>query len=673
MPPDPSPRVLLLAAALALLAPPAHGEWAANGVPVCTAFGDQQSPLMVSDGVGGCYVVWQDGRGSSPSDVYAQRLTADGNPAPGWTLDGVPVCVAPGTVFSLGVAPDGEGGLLVAWGEWPGQFSEEGNVHAQRLLADGAVAPGWPVNGVPVSVQPGEQGLPTITGDGAGGAYIVWQDENTNPQEVYLQRLLADGTVAPGWPALGQPVCPIPARRGAPAPLATMEGGDVIVAYADARDAPADPGDIYAIRFTRSGTVAGGWPAEGISVCRAPGTIGVFGLALDGSGGVYVAWPDLRTTPPNDPYNTDYFNIYAQRVTGAGAIAAGWPTDGFPVCTAAHSQQEMDIAVDGAGGLLLSWSDYRDAFGEQRSDLYVQRLAPEGAVAAGWPANGKRGSTAPGYQLSTAIAPDGEGGAYVAFESLDGYHKIYAQHLTGSGTLAPGWPAAGTRLSTTTTSQQRPDLVSDGMGRAIAVWDDTRTSPNAYDIYAQRLGADGPTATLVSLASAEATAERVRLVWHSAEGAVSQGTVYRRTEQEEWRALGTTQADGSGALAFEDHAVSRGERYAYRLGYATADGEQLTAETWVVVPLAFQFALAAVHPHPVVDDLTVAYSLTSSASARLELYDISGRRVLTRELASQPGTFRLRVTEARALTAGIYWLRLGQGAQSASRRVVLIR
>jgi len=65
----------------ALLPRPALGSWptdAAVNLPVCTATGDQYSPVVVTDGAGGAIVVWLDRRNATPPHVYAQRITTFG-------------------------------------------------------------------------------------------------------------------------------------------------------------------------------------------------------------------------------------------------------------------------------------------------------------------------------------------------------------------------------------------------------------------------------------------------------------------------------------------------------------------------------------------------------------------------------------------------------------------
>jgi hypothetical protein len=91
-------------------------------------------------------------------------------------------------------------------------------------------------------------------------------------------------------------------------------------------------------------------------------------------------------------------------------------------------------------------------------------------------------------------------------------------------------------------------------------------------------------------------------------------------------------------------------------------------------PAPMVFALDPVRPNPTRGSQLVArFSLSSSNSARLELLDVGGRRVIARELgrltAGHHHHFELR--EADRLAPGLYLLRLTQGTESRIRRVVL--
>jgi hypothetical protein len=663
-------RVLLLCAFIlggaATLQPADALAWQADGVPVCTNPGDQAYPLMIADGAGGVFLAWIDGRNGF-DDVYAQHVTGSGAIAPGWPDDGLAVCTAPDLQGVTDLVTDSAGGLFLVWDDYRNQGAGV-DVYAHHVLANGIVDPNWPVNGLAIAAYPGEQRDDDLAPDGQGGVFIVWDDfrNGAASRDVYMQHVNANGTLAAGWPAGGRTICTVPAVRAAPRILADGSGG-AFVAWNDRRNTAQTSLDLYALRVTSAGDPASGWTAAGVAVCTAAGGQAVRGIITDGSGGFYLDWQDWRTAPPNDPAGPQYGHVYMQHMTGDGAIVTGWPADGLGVCTATGGQQSLSLEVDGAGGALVAWFDHRDA----NPGVYLARLLTTGALAPGWPANGLQVSTAGGFQELPDVAADGTGGAYVSFVDLNTY-QARAQHITGGGTLAPGWPPTGVRLAFTLGQQSNPSIASDGLGSAIVAWDDTRNGFNR-DIFAQQLVPNGPTATLVSLMSADAQTDHVRLTWLASDPSQLVATVQRRTETTDWVPLGTIYPDGSGQLIYEDRDVIPRSRYGYRLSYPDGGAVTMTSETWVNIP-GLVFALAGFTPNPTFGEPVVTFSLPVAGPATLELYDVQGRTVLRREVGSfGVGRHRMKLDARGALPAGVYALRLRQGERQALVRAVVMR
>ena len=70
--------------------------------------------------------------------------------------------------------------------------------------------------------------------------------------------------------------------------------------------------------------------------------------------------------------------------------------------------------------------------------------------------------------------------------------------------------------------------------------------------------------------------------------------------------------------------------------------------------------------------LTVTFSLARSSPARLELLDVSGRRVAAREVGSLgPGHHQVQLGDDRPLPSGMYFVRLSQGMNVAVRRATI--
>jgi hypothetical protein len=82
-------------------------------------------------------------------------------------------------------------------------------------------------------------------------------------------------------------------------------------------------------------------------------------------------------------------------------------------------------------------------------------------------------------------------------------------------------------------------------------------------------------------------------------------------------------------------------------------------------------ALERVRPTPSRGVLGVDLSLPDARPARLELIDIAGRRVATRELAGR-GPGRHHVELARGLRAGVYLVRLVQGDLARTLKAVVL-
>jgi hypothetical protein len=102
------------------------------------------------------------------------------------------------------------------------------------------------------------------------------------------------------------------------------------------------------------------------------------------------------------------------------------------------------------------------------------------------------------------------------------------------------------------------------------------------------------------------------------------------------------------------------------------EGEVLGGEVWVDVPAGLAFALRGVTPNPVSGPLRVEFSLRTGASAQLELIDVAGRILRSRDLADfGPGEHVVTFDTDRA-HPGVYFLRLIQGAQTQVRRAVRI-
>ncbi len=165
--------------------------------------------------------------------------------------------------------------------------------------------------------------------------------------------------------------------------------------------------------------------------------------------------------------------------------------------------------------------------------------------------------------------------------------------------------------------------------------------------------------------------DRVTLNWSGIDpgGAV---LVSRTPNDTAWVAVASLAADIAGHVSFTDRDVEPGRRYGYALTYP--GGLQRFGEAWVTVPPAPGFALRGLQPNPARTQVSVAFTLPVAASARVQLVDILGRRVVDRVLTGLgPGPHVVSLDEARALPPGLHFVRLTCGGRTLSARGVFVR
>ncbi len=647
-------RTLLpLALALPLLAgADARAAWLPNGTPICTEPHEQDLVAAVPDGAGGAVIVYADDRDAGhPGAIYAQRVLVDGSIAPGWPLDGRPVCVD-GRAEYITAVPDGEGGALVFW--------NTSDLFAQHVTGAGTIAPGWGACGLTVCAGPLVEYVAAAIPDGAGGAFVAWQDNRADESDIYVQHIGGSGALA--WAATGMPACRAHGFQSGPK-LVSDGGSGIYVTWEDGRTATTR---VYGQHVDATGSIVAGWPTDG----RPMGT-GIDGqympaLAGDGAGGAYFAWSWSS--------NHAVFHPMLQRLTAAGTVVAGWPASGVQLCNLYESQTLPSLVEDGGGGVFVTWLDWRDFVNpELNYDLYAQHVLASGALAPGWPVNGTPVCTAPRNQQDFVTTSDRAGGLLLAWQ--DGRNgtndDVFAQRLDPGGQVAMGWSPDGNALTSAPGYQQFPRIVPSAPGGAIVAWTDSRVGfeVSQRDIYAARTLDDAVVAARLALVSVVTEPGRVRLLWEGTTGFPA--TLERCGGASAWRTLAMLDPDGQGRYAFEDRDVAAGERYGYRLALGAGSGARRTEETWVEVPAALALGLEVAETNPAAGRVAFDVTLPDGTDGRLRLFDVSGREVVAREVGGA-GRRRIEI-DARRIAPGLYFARLSHAGRSVVARACVIR
>ena len=121
--------------------------------------------------------------------------------------------------------------------------------------------------------------------------------------------------------------------------------------------------------------------------------------------------------------------------------------------------------------------------------------------------------------------------------------------------------------------------------------------------------------------------------------------------------------------------TERGSNFRFGIPHITSALNLHTDATTSITPGAgLAFRMDAPTPNPSSGAFVCGIALPSGAPARLEVFDISGRRVLEREVGSLgPGTHRVSLAGAATMSPGVYGVTLTQAGRRAATRVVLTR
>ncbi len=650
---------------IALLLPSeSRAQWTAKGVPVCASPNIGELPLVASDGSGGCYVAWVDDTdgGRENPRAFIQHLAATGRIDSRWASRGLTCCtvVSPQVVREL--EPDGSGGVFVLWTD--ARNPDTVGVYVTRITAGGAVSLGWPTDGLRLTTH-FQNYAPKAFLDGHGGLYVSVEDERNifSPSglDLYLQHVDSTGKLAAGWPADGKPIAIAPSDQDSYSACRDPRGGFYFV-WGNTHTGVFTG---YAQHLNSNGDPAPGWPSGGKAILSNFG-LGTISLRPDGAVFATAGRPGSHSFFDGDFYSVAF--------DSTGALIPAFAAGPKPLAIAAGDQRELVAAPDGSGGLYAAWVDNRDYF--TRGDaFYLQHLDANGVPLPGWVPNGIPVILGAGGIGNGLLVTDSQGGVYTIAQGALAVDVVWAARRLPSGAVAPSWAPFGEPITTSADAQDYPSLAADDRGGAFVAYESTGFGKPGPEIFVQHLSTDAPVAVDVSLVSTQVRADDVELDWFapgSSPGA--EFTLERATGPlGAWSTIAAPQSDGTGHLRFDDQGLTPSTRYGYRLGRASSSGIAYTSETWLSTPPAARFALTGARPNPAPrGHLQVAFVLPSAEPASLELYDLGGRRVATQTVGVLgAGEHVLELHPAGALDAGIYWLRLSQGTQRATTRVVV--
>lgn len=624
-------------------------------------------------------------------------ISVDSN---GWEF---PICTAPETQGSPQVIEDGTGGAIFTWYDDRGPDTD---IYAQKI--DGAGNIQWAYNGIAVCGYADSQTDPLLVTDGAGGAVIVWRDYRVPTYQIFAQRVDLDGVLQ--WNADGVLITTVEELFSEFEVVPDGDGGVITTWGDDWGDEVGANGKLFIQRTDQNGLLS--WGANGVAVCTTLTYMSSPKMVSDGTGGAVVSWGDGRAGAGG---------IYAQRYDSSGE--AKWAEDGVPICTPTGGILAM--TTDGSGGAVISWAGIDGV-------IYAQRVNSNGSVQ--WTVNGVAVGNWVGSSANLCMAPDGAGGAVLAWEDASrgwGQEDIYAQRVLGNGSI--GWEVGGVPACTLMTSQVDPNICTDGSGGAIVTWRDYRSY---QEIYSQRIDSDGVTQcepdgyvvtpgpwTHAWHQSASDGAGGAFVTWRDKRGGekdiyatrISNACGFVPTLLENSSAFydeneiviqwslsdvgdgdrfSVTRANGTGSqftelallevrtdkltYIYRDADCMPGSTYRYRVELLDDIETRILFETGPIVTPYSSTTLHQNHPNPFNPTTTISFTLPESMPANLSIYNIEGKLIKTitdqfLDAGSHVSVWDGTDTRGNAVSSGIYFYCLKAGKTVLVKKMLLMK
>ncbi len=563
------------------------------------------------------------------------------------------------------------------------------------VIMSPVVSLAWQENGVVICDDPSSQSNPRIASDDLYGAIITWVDHRGGSYDIYAQRVDSSGTRQ--WtPVNGVVICDAVGTQKSCKIVHDGSDGAIITWRNDNAD-----WNIYAQRVNSLG--ARQWsPLDGVLICidDGPHSLWHYETVADGSGGAIIIWKDTEGAGVPGI-------IYAQKVNSSGTLL--WGSSGKVVSDASEHAKNPVAVTDGAGGAIIVWWDERTG-GD--FDIYAQKIDSSGNRQ--WGLSDLCVCDAVNDQQKSKIASDGSGGAIIAWDDdVNGngsFYKVYAQRVNSSGILE--WDPNGVCICNEISVY--PEIVADGSGGAIIVWQDYRSGSN-LDIYVQRVDSSGISQWGANgICNVTGNQTNHKIIADGLGGAVitwdderdgrrdiyvqrvdSNGSIHAGWTSNGVLICDTTGAssfgiypqivtDGSGGaiITWEDlrNPANNGDIYAQRI---TADGNVGIEEKAIIRHWATGISVE-VYPNPSFEKISIRYSIHdarySMHDISLHIYDAAGR--LIRDLSNNLASCILNHVSVvswdgtddygHKLPAGIYFVRFKAGDLQAVEKILIV-
>jgi hypothetical protein len=287
-----------------------------------------------------------------------------------------------------------------------------------------------------------------------------------------------------------------------------------------------------------------------------------------------------------------------------------------------------------------------------------------------------------GYQERPQIISDGVGGAIVTWgDYRSGNPDIYAQRVNASGVIPDSsWVPDGVPLCAAVGDQYYPQIASDGAGGAIVAWEDLRCGSW---IYAQRIRASGDiVATALQNYSAAMVGASIRITWAVSEIDEGARFLISRASGPGWNYMaleGAAIVKERLSFTFTDSDCLPGSTYKYRVE-CEVEGtlRRVLFETAAITMPPLPVTLYQNHPNPFNPQTVIRFYLPEAQEILLDVYDVAGERVARiaagrKEKGYHEVRWDGRNSSGEVCSSGVYFSRLKAGKSTISRKMLIMR
>jgi hypothetical protein len=579
------------------------------------------------------------------------------------------------------------------------EMTEEIYNQLQTLPPYGIVSPliYWssdPNENIPISTGTLTQNNPIIVSDGEGGAYIAFNNGTgiSSTAGIYAQKLDAFGAIQ--WINNGTPIATGP-EISSISDFISDGNGNAIVSWVSRRTGFFD---IFAQKINRFGQAI--WQSNGILVTTAP-TLPVgpnlVKMKSDGEGGAILVWADTHL---------GVVSFFAQRVDASGNVL--WNPGGVLINNSLYNSGQFEIASDGLGGVIITWTDKRNG---GVGDIYSQRVNSSGFTQ--WTTNGVPICDASGHQDAAVLVNDGFGGAIVAWINYrSGGNDIYGQHVDSLGQSL--WVTNGVSVVSIAGGKSYLNIVSDGSHGAILSWLDGRRTPYR-DSYVQRIDSAGITLWTtngITISDTNLICYESKIIDDGNKGAIvvlarqnvfqdnklnifaqlidSTGSILwaingapitlANTPQPFQNLSAVSNQTGGAIIAWGDGRTDTGGsgiRHIYAQNVTSngvlGGGVSTGIDEYTMEKIPSEMNLWQNYPNPFNPSTTIRYGFTKQMIVSLKIFNILGQEVATLVNEEKPACNYEVNWNATNFSSGVYFYRLQTGSYVEVKKMLLLK